>query len=227
MRKYTTWKRGLTEGFFNKFCSYLDLTFSDHGFLRIMWTSLFKLPGNMYRSNQPYPYQILRYKNKYDIKTVINLRGKRKCSSFYLEKKCCIDNNIALYNFPITSRDLPSRETIMDFFYLLDKIKYPALMHCKSGADRAGIAACLYLIYKQNYNVDLALQQLSFKFLHIKYAKTGILDHLFETAISQNIISPSEFINWVDKKYNKDKIKHSFKSFKVYNFLVDKIFKRE
>ena len=52
------WKRGYTKGLVNKIFSYLDLTFSDHGILRIFWTSLFKLPGNMYRSNQPYPSQI-------------------------------------------------------------------------------------------------------------------------------------------------------------------------
>ena len=47
-------------------------------------------------------------------------------------------------------------------------------MHCKSGADRVGIASCLYLIYRQKYNVSDASKQLSFKFLHIKYAKTGV-----------------------------------------------------
>ena len=30
-----------------------------------------------------------------------------------------------------------------------------------------------------------AAKQLSFKHLHIKYAKTGILDYLFETAIKK------------------------------------------
>ena len=58
------------------------------------------------------------------------------------------------------------------------------MMHCKSGADRAGIASCLYLIYKQNM-MFYATKQLSFKYLHIKYAKTGILDYLFETAIKK------------------------------------------
>ena len=75
------WKRGLTKGRFNKL-SYLDLSLSDHGILRIFWTSLFKLPNGMYRCNQPYPYQIEKYKKKYNIKTIINLRGKRNCSSF-------------------------------------------------------------------------------------------------------------------------------------------------
>ena len=37
------WKRGFTKGSFNKLCSYIDLSLSDHGFLRVFWTSLSKL----------------------------------------------------------------------------------------------------------------------------------------------------------------------------------------
>ncbi len=221
------WKRGFTKGSFNKICSYLDLSLSDHGFLRIFWTSLSKLPDNMYRCNQPYPFQIKKYKKIYNIKTVINLRGERNCSSYYLEKEYCDNNNIKLYNFPISSRDLPTKDTIKSFFLLLDKIKYPAIMHCKSGADRAGIAASLYLIYKKKYDVFDAAKQLSFKHLHIKYAKTGILDYLFETAIKKGKNSPHDFIKWINSGYNKNKLKKSFKPYKFYSFIVDKVLYRE
>ena len=221
------WKRGFTKGSFNKICSYLDLSLSDHGFLRIFWTSLSKLPDNMYRCNQPYPFQIKKYKKIYNIKTVINLRGERNCSSYYLEKEYCDNNNIKLYNFPISSRDLPTKDTIKSFFLLLDKIKYPAIMHCKSGADRAGIAASLYLIYKKKYDVFDAAKQLSFKHLHIKYAKTGILDYLFETAIKKGKNSPHDFIKWINSGYNKNKLKKSFKPYKFYSFIVDKVLNRE
>ena len=221
------WKRGYTKGLVNKIFSYIDLTFSDHGILRIFWTSLFELPGNMYRSNQPYPMQIKRYKRKYGINSIINLRGKRNCSSYYLEKEYCDNNNIMLHNFPITSRDLPSKKTIIDFLKLLDVVEYPVLMHCKSGADRAGIAACLYLIYKKKYDVISASKQLSFKYLHIKFAKTGILDHLFETAIKEEKVSSKDFLKWIKEGYNKELIKKSFKSYKLSNYLVDKVLGRE
>ncbi len=221
------WKRGFTKGSLNRFFSYLDLSLSDHGLLRVFWTSLSKLPNNMYRCNQPYPYQIEKYKNKYNIKTIINLRGKRNCSSFYLEKEYCDNNNIKLYNFPISSRDLPTKDTINKFFLLLDTIKYPALMHCKSGADRAGIASCLYLIYKQKYDVLDASKQLSFKHLHIKYAKTGILDYLFETSVKKGKTSSSDFIHWINTDYDKKKLKEKFKPFRLYSFIVDKILRRE
>ena len=80
------WNRGNTLGFFNKVMSYLDSTFSDHGIFRIFWRSWGKLPGEMYRSNQPYPFQIKKAVKNYNIKSIINLRGERHCSSYYLEK---------------------------------------------------------------------------------------------------------------------------------------------
>ena len=82
-------------------------------------------------------------------------------------------------------------------------------MHCKSGADRAGIAASLYLIYKQKYDVFDAAKQLSLKHLHIKYAKTGILDYLFETAIKKEKNSSHDFIKWINSEYDKNKLKKS------------------
>ena len=100
-------------------------------------------------------------------------------------------------------------------------------MHCKSGADRAGIASCLFLIYKQGYGVNTAIKQLSFKYLHVKFAKTGILDHLFETAILNKKVSSKDFLKWINSEYNKEEIKKSFKPYKLADFFLEKIIKRE
>ena len=75
-------------------------------------------------------------------------------TSYYLEKNICSLEDIKLHNFPISSRDIPDRSKLIGFKKLLDQVEYPCLMHCKSGADRAGLAAALYLIYKKNYNLE-------------------------------------------------------------------------
>ena len=71
-------------------------------------------------------------------------------------------------------------------------------MHCKSGADRAGLAAALYLIYTQDYSLLDAKKQLTFKHLHIKYAKTGILDYFFSEVIDQGINNKLDFLDWIN-----------------------------
>jgi len=100
-------------------------------------------------------------------------------------------------------------------------------MHCKSGADRAGLASALYLILKHKYSIEEAKKQLSFKHLHIKYSKTGILDFFFNEVSKNNITNKIQFLDWIKNKYDKKKLKKKFKANSLANLIVDKILKRE
>ena len=197
----------------------------DHGIFRFKWRSLHKISENTYRSNQPFPWQILSDKNLRGVKTVINLRGVRNCSSFFLEKETCEKYNIKLINFPVTSRAAPKVETILAAKKLFNEIEYPIVMHCKSGADRAGLMSALYLILHKNISVIEAKKQLSFKYLHIKYAKTGILDAFFDNYIKEN--KNKDFLDWVKNDYNPEKLKLSFKVKKLSEILSTYILRRE
>jgi protein tyrosine/serine phosphatase len=197
----------------------------DHGIFRFKWRSLHKISENTYRSNQPFPWQILADKNKRGVKTIINLRGIRNCSSFFLEKETCERHNIKLINFPVTSRAAPKVETILAAKKLFNEIEYPIIMHCKSGADRAGLMSALYLILHKNISVIEAKKQLSFKYLHIKYAKTGILDAFFDNYIKEN--KNKDFLDWVKNDYNPEKLKLSFKVKKLSEILSTYILRRE
>ena len=197
----------------------------DHGIFRFKWRSLHKISENTYRSNQPFPWQILADKNKRGVKTIINLRGIRNCSSFFLEKETCERHNIKLINFPVTSRAAPKVETILAAKKLFNEIEYPIIMHCKSGADRAGLMSALYLILHKNVSVIEAKKQLSFKYLHIKHAKTGILDAFFDNYIKEN--KNKDFLDWVKNDYNPEKLKLSFKVKKLSEILSTYILRRE
>ena len=149
----------------------------------------------------------------------------RNCSSFFLEKKTCEEHNIKLINFPVTSRAAPKVETILAAKKLFNEIEYPVIMHCKSGADRAGLMSALYLILHENMPVDEAKKQLSFKYLHLKYAKTGILDAFFDTYLREN--KKQSFLNWVKNDYDPVKLKLSFKVKKISEILSTYILRRE
>ena len=53
-----------------------------------------------------------------------------------------------MVDFTITSREVPSRERVLGARDLFASIEYPALMHCKSGADRAGIMSVFYAHFR-------------------------------------------------------------------------------
>jgi len=185
---------------------------------------LHKISEKTYRSNQPFPWQILADKNKRGVKTIINLRGVRNCSSYFLEKEICVKHSIKLINFPVTSRAAPKPETILAAKKLFQEVEYPIIMHCKSGADRAGLMSALYLILNKNVSVSEAKKQLSFKYLHIKHAKTGILDAFFDEYLKNN---NKKFLDWVKNDYSPEKLKSSFKVKRLSEILSTYILRRE
>ena len=57
--------------------------------------------------------------------------------------------NIKLIDFRARSRAAPEKEMIFEADKLFKNISYPALIHCKSGADRAGIMCALYFLLQK------------------------------------------------------------------------------
>ena len=165
-------------------------------------------------------------KNEINIRTVINLRGPREDLVDQMERRVCKNLNLSLIEFKLHSRGAPTIDQIFLSKKLFGEIEYPALIHCKSGADRTGLMASLYLINK-GIDVDEAKKQLSFKYLHIRLAKSGILDHFFESFIEyrkkNNKIS---FWEWSKKYYNPKELKISFKINFVRVFF-DSLMRRE
>jgi protein tyrosine/serine phosphatase len=111
------------------------------------------------------------------IKTIINLRGGFDASFYALEKDACERLGLTLVDFTVTSREVPSRARVLGAKEMFETIEYPALMHCKSGADRAGIMSVLYSHFRLGQPIREAMKQLSLRYLHVKAGKTGVLDY--------------------------------------------------
>jgi protein tyrosine/serine phosphatase len=191
-----------------------ELTWGDHGFLRARFRNLHQISPEMWRSNQPGPRQILAHAKKRGIRTILNLRGPSTQGYYLLEKEACEAAGIELVDFQMFSRDPPTREAIFAARDLFERIEYPALMHCKSGADRAGVMAVLYKLLRERVPFTEAKQQLSSKYLHIKHGKTGVLDAFFEAYEAFNAGRPTgswkPFLDWVAEDYDRAAIKESF-----------------
>ena len=94
----------------------------------------------------------------------------------------------------------------------MDKISKPFVLHCKSGADRAGLVSAMYLIVQKKLSVTEAKKQLSFKYLHLDFTKTGILDYIFDVFSERFKIEDIDFLDWIKQEYNSDILNSSFKS---------------
>ncbi len=205
---------------------WLELMGKDHGFLRLGWHNLHQIDDNMWRSNQPSPGRIAHYAD-IGIKTIINLRGERSDGGWRLEAEACHKHNITLVDFTARSRAAPDKKMLHDTAELFSQIEMPALLHCKSGADRAGIVSALYVILCCAGDVDTALQQMTFKkHLHVSQAKTGLLD-AFLKSYRPHQNNGVSFFDWVDNIYDPERLQEEFIAEGWANRLIDDVLKRE
>ncbi len=204
-----------------------ELILGDHGFLRESFQNLHQISHEMWRSNQPNPRQVAMHAADRGIRTIINLRGESTKGYYLLEKEACDAAGITLVDFQVFSRDTPKVETILAARDLFETIEYPALMHCKSGADRAGLMSVLYMIFRRGMPVAKAMQQLSGRYLHVKSGKTGMLDAFFEAYLEAANASGKPFLDWVEQDYDPAAVKAEFLKQRGNRFELDRLLRRE
>lgn len=206
--------------------AYRDLYWGDHGFLRLRFHNHHHIGGQMYRENQPSPKRIAQWA-KMGIKTVINLRGPSPKGFYLLEKEACAQRGLELVDYRMYSRDVHTVEAIRGARDLFETITYPAVMHCKSGADRTGIMGVLYRHFHMGEPIDVAIEQLSLKYLHVRQGKTGMLDFFFEDYLAYAKDHDISFMDWVETVYDPPDVKARFMAGWVGSLLTEKVLKRE
>ena len=210
-----------------------ELYLGDHHFLRARFSNLHQISNEMWRSNQPSPRQIQEHADKRGIRTILNLRGPSTKGFYLLEKAACEQAGIALVDFQLFSREPPSREKIFAARDLFRTIAYPALMHCKSGADRAGMGAVLYKLLQEGAPFEAAAGQLSGRYLHIRQGKTGVLDAFLDAYVQYNASRGrarddwKPFLEWVEADYDAAAVKADFFRTLGRGPQLDQILRRE
>jgi uncharacterized protein (TIGR01244 family) len=187
---------------------WLDMVFGDHGALRAIYLTLLRIDDEAFRSAQPLPSQIRRMA-KMGIRTVVSLRGGRAFGSWPLERRACEAAGITLMQAPVRARELPSRDTLLALAELFEAIAYPVLFHCKSGSDRTGLVAALYLIIRRGRPVAEARRQLDLRFGHLSFTRAGVLGALFDAYERDGGGRP--FLEWVRDDYDPIAIHNDFR----------------
>ena len=181
----------------------------DHGILRVFWHNFEEFAPGAYRSNHPSLKRFDDYA-ALGIKAVLNLRGVAKQPHYLFEVEACEKHGLTLVTVPMGARSAPKVERLVDLITAFRTIEHPFLMHCKSGADRTGLAATLYLMLIKGQPLETARKQLTFRFLHIRRTKTGILDHFLDTYAARNAQSPIGIEDWIKTEYDPKALTKSF-----------------
>ena len=208
---------------------WLNSLFVDHALLRMGWRNWGVVEsGRLYRSNHPMPWQLRQAVRRHGIRTLINLRGHRpECGSDALGRAEAARLGIAHIDAPFESRGAPHKDRILRLAEIFGRMEEPALLHCKSGADRTGLAAGLWLLL-QGRGVEAALAQLSLRHLHVAAARTGILDAFFASyGTYLRTHGPKPFLDWLREDYDEDALRAGFHSKPWADRLVDGVLRRE
>lgn len=208
------------------FVHYAEMLLIDHLVFRLVFTNRHKVADKVWRAAQPLPHQIAAAQ-RMGIRTIVNLRGASDLATYAYERAACRRAGLTLVDFDVKSRRAPSVRELRAARELFQNVEYPILMHCKSGADRAGLMSVLYRHVHEGVPMAEAMRQLSFRYGHIAQANTGILDYFFARYMADNARRPIAFFDWVETVYDSDELQRSFKASGWANRLVDGVLRRE
>ncbi|MEL6841063.1 MAG: tyrosine-protein phosphatase [Pseudomonadota bacterium] len=189
--------------------SHVHFQLLDHGILRTFWHNFEEFAPGAYRSNHPDHKRFKAYAAM-GIKTVINLRGVAKQPHYLFEVESCESLGLTLINSQMAARRAPKVRELTHLLDVFARVERPFLLHCKSGADRTGLAAAIYLMLYEDAPLEVARKQLSFHYLHIRRTKTGILDHFLDVYATRAKQSHIAIDDWIRTEYDPDALTTSF-----------------
>lgn len=206
--------------------AWLDFLLVDFGILRLFWKNRRRFARDAFRMNQPYPADIA-WAKRHGVKTILTARHDPRHGGHALVGEAAARHKLAYAVFPLLSRDPPSKESLLDAPDFLRRLEAPVMIHCKSGADRAGFLAALWLVFIEGASVRAARKELSLRHLHIRASRTGILDAVFDAYLAAHPDEAKPFIDWVRDEYDPERLRADFHAGRFADFVDRIILRRE
>ena len=206
--------------------AWIDSLFVDHALLRLGWSNFAAVaPGRLYRCNHPTPGRLARFTRRFGLRTVLNLRGATGNGSDALSREAAGRLGLAFVDLPMRSGATPSREQLLALIAALEGAAEPLLVHCKSGADRAGFAAAVFLLLN-GAPAASAQAQLSWRFGHIRRGRAGVLGQVLAMFAARGA-TQTDFREWVRTHYDPDAASALFSARRSADLLQTRLLARE
>jgi len=145
-----------------------------------VWTTNFHtvVEGQVYRSAQPSPKQLLAWSRQYRLKTVINLRGTSSRPFYQSERQAAREAGLRMIDIRLSAASPPSALWIRRLIEALETAERPLLLHCRDGADRTGVASVIAKMAIGGQSYATAKKQLSAVYLHLDSRGNRIVELL-------------------------------------------------
>lgn len=165
------------------------------------------IAGRLYRGGQPSAKALDSIIDKYQIRTVLNVRGCCFPDSWYVEEAAvCQRRGVYLEDVTFSAVHLPSRDELRALVEVLDRAAYPIFVHCRHGSDRTGIAAAIAFLLLDGHSLAEARGQLGLRYGHLPFGRTTMLDRFLDLyadwlrAAGQEH-APARFRHWLLDEY--------------------------
>lgn len=232
-RPIRTWRRSWQKGWLDEMQSargqrnaQIDMMLFDQGLVRRLWPNVSEVAPGVWRSSQPDPRLLRRFADR-GVRAILNLRGATSFGSYALEREACDALGLGLVDFEMHSRRLPTAETVLALDQVFADIPHPFAMHCKSGADRTGFAAGLYLLLRTDAPPETALRELSWRHFHMTRSAAGILRRPFEAYAAARAEAPLSFRDWLTSGYDPQALTAEFRPDPATDAIATRVLGRE
>jgi protein tyrosine/serine phosphatase len=207
--------------------AWLDALLVDHAVFRLVWSNWAVVaPGVLYRCNHPTPRRLAALTRRHGLKTLINLRGaEARNGADALTREAAARLGLELVDLSLQSRRAPARADILRLADTYRAMRAPGLIHCKSGADRAGLAAGLFVLLNGGAVRD-AMRHLSLRFGHLRRSRAGVLDAFF-LRYRDEAEGKKPFLDWVRDDYDEAALRDAFRARGIASFINDRLLRRE
>ncbi len=165
--------------------------------------------GLAYRSAQPTEGLPALIAQK-QIATVLNLRGGSDSDPWYVAEVAETKRlGVDFYDFPLVATVRPTRRQLLTVLDILDRCKYPLLIHCKSGSDRTGLVSALYLMSRKGVEPLRAEAEFTLHYGHVpllgtRHLHEPVLEYAAWLKTHEKTHTPERFRDWVAHQYQAD-----------------------
>ena len=143
--------------------------------------------GAFYRSAQLSKDELQSAIRDHKIRSVLNLRGAHPGQEWYDEELAVSQAlGVAHYDYALSAHRFVTRQQIGEVLGIVRDAPKPLLVHCRAGADRAGLVSALYRFSGEGLSADQADRELSLVYGHFPYlmSRSKAMDDSFWAFVS-------------------------------------------
>lgn len=152
--------------------------------------------GEIYRCPQPGEDDLARWIERYDIRTVVCLRGDGDASAPSRRAAAVLAQ---FESVPMSATRAPQPGTLLRLWDLFDHAERPILLHCRAGVDRTGLASALAVLHDTGDLAQARSQLALVPYGHLGMFGTQAMDEVLDAYAPHH--GTMSFPDWVKDVY--------------------------